>query len=489
MENNSLWQEKERKFKISKTKNIITDSDILIIGGGITGLSTAYFLKDSKNSITIIDKDYIGNGITAKSTAKITFLQNIIYQTLENNFNKEVSKKYFEAQIEAIHFIKEIVAKEKIKCHLEETKAIIFTKEDKGISKIQKEKEFLEENGISCKDIYSLPILFPIQYGVEVNGNYTFHPVKYLKGLKKSIENKINIYEERMALDIKKTDNEYVVKTNKEVFKAKYVIVCCHYPFFIIPGMIPIKTYIQREYVNASKYQKYRFMANSIDSNLHSIRFYKDYIIYGSNKHRLTNKIEYQKNYKKSISDFKRLFSKSPEYTWMNQDIMSNDNLPFIGKMKKDSNLMIATGYSAWGITNATIGGKVLADIILEKDNPYISLFEPTRINKIGIKNSIIDAIYYSKIYIQTTVKKNPIFYNNSVYKIKIDGSYYGVYYDYYGKRHIVCGKCPHMKCNLIFNDEEKTWDCPCHGSRFDIDGNVINGPANYSISTNFDEK
>ena len=131
MENNSLWQEKERKFKINKVKNIITDSDILIIGGGITGLSTAYFLKDSKNSITIIDKDYIGNGITAKSTAKITFLQNIIYQTLENNFNKEVSKKYFEAQMEAIHFIKEIVAKEKIKCHLEETKAIIFTKEDK----------------------------------------------------------------------------------------------------------------------------------------------------------------------------------------------------------------------------------------------------------------------------------------------------------------------------------------------------------------------
>lgn len=489
MENNSLWQEKKRKFKINKIKNIITDSDILIIGGGITGLSTAYFLKDSKNSITIINKDYIGNGITAKSTAKITFLQNIIYQTLENNFNKEVSKKYFEAQMKAIHFIKEIVAKEKIKCHLEETKAIIFTKEDKGISKIQKEKEFLEENGISCKDIYSLPILFPIQYGIEVNGNYTFHPVKYLKGLKKSIENKINIYEERMALDIKKLDNEYVVKTNKEVFKAKYVIVCCHYPFFIIPGMIPIKTYIQREYVNASKYQKYKFMANSIDSNLHSIRFYKDYIIYGSNKHRLTNKIEYQKNYKKSISDFKRLFSKSPEYTWMNQDIMSNDNLPFIGRMKKDSNLMIATGYSAWGITNATIGGKVLADIILEKDNPYISLFEPTRINKIGIKNSIIDAIYYSKIYIQTTVKKNPIFYNNSIYKIKIDGSYYGVYYDYYGKRHIVYGKCPHMKCNLIFNDEEKTWDCPCHGSRFDIDGNVINGPANYSISTNFDKK
>lgn len=484
MENNSIWQ---INSKGKSNKEIITDSDILIIGGGITGLSAAYFLKDSKYTITVIDRGIIGNGITSKSTAKITYLQNIIYQTLEKSFNRTVSNQYLKSQLDAINLLTGIIEKENIKCDLKETKAIIFTKEDKGINKIDKEKSILEANSISCKVIDKLPIHFPIKYGIEVDGNYTFHPVKYLLGLKKVINKNVNIYENTMALGIKKNNDIYIVKTNKSEFRAKYIIVSCHYPFFIFPGIVPLKTYIQREYVNASKYKNYNFMANSIDSNLHSIRFYKNYIIYGSNKHRLTNKIAYKDNYIQSVINFKRLFSKNPEYTWMNQDIMSNDNLPFIGKIDKDDdNLLIATAYSAWGMTNGTMAGKILSDIILDNKNNYISLFDPTRVNKTGIFNSIIDAINYSKVYIQTTVKKNPVFYNNYVYKIKVNGNYYGVYYDYYGKKHVVKGKCPHMKCNLVFNDEEKTWDCPCHGSRFDIDGNVIEGPANYNISTDF---
>lgn len=479
MENNAIW-------RLTDDSKIDTDinkeSDILIIGGGITGLSTAYFLKDSTYKITVIDKDLIGNGITSKSTAKITYLQNIIYQELEKNFNKEISKKYLKSQLEAISLLTNIIDKEKIKCNLKKTNAIIFTKNKNNINKIKKEKKILEENGIMCKEIKKLPINFPIVYGIEVNDTYTFHPVKYLHFLKNVIKKQIAIYENVMALEIKKDNDYYIVKTNNKSFKCKYIIVACHYPFFIFPFVMPIKTYIQREYVNASSYRSYNFMANGIDSNLHSIRFYKNYIIYGSNKHRLTNKIEYQKNYKKSISDFRRLFSKEPEYTWMNQDIVSNDYLPFIGRINNTDNTFIATAYSAWGITNGTLAGKIISDIILNKKNEYISLFKPTRVNKTGIINSSIDLVNYFKVYIQTTVKKNPIFYNNSVYKIKINGIYYGVYYDFYGKKHIVKGKCPHMKCNLIFNNEEKTWDCPCHGSRFDIDGNVIEGPANYSI-------
>lgn len=482
MENNSIWK-LTSKSKI--TTSINKENDILIIGGGITGLSAAYFLKDSNYKTAIIDKGIIGNGITSKSTAKITYLQNLIYQTLEKNFNKGISKKYLKSQLEAISLLKDIINKEEIKCNLKETNAIIFTKYDKGINKINKEKEFLEENNIPCKIITKLPIYFPIKYGIEVTGTYTFHPVKYLYHLKNTIKKQVAIYENVIALEIKKDNNYYIVKTDKGNLKAKYIIVACHYPFFIFPLVIPLKTYIQREYINASYYKSCNFMANSIDNELHSIRFYKNYIIYGSNKHRLTNKIKYQENYNKSISDFKRLFSKSPEYTWMNQDIISNDYLPFIGKINTSDNIFIATSYNAWGITNGTLAGKIIADIILNNKNEYISLFKPTRINKIGVVNSIIDLVNYTKIYIQTTIKKNPIFYNNSVYKIKINGTYYGVYYDFYGKKHIVKGKCPHMKCNLIFNEEEKTWDCPCHGSRFDIDGNVIEGPANYSISIN----
>ena len=197
MENNSIWQ---INCKSKSNKGIITDSDILIIGGGITGVSAAYFLKDSKYTVTVIDKSIIGNGITSKSTAKITYLQNTIYQTLEKSFNRTVSDQYLKSQLDAINLLTGIIEKENIKCDLKETNAIIFTKEDKGINKIDKEKSFLEAYGISCKVIDKLPIHFPIKYGIEVDGNYTFHPVKYLLGLKKFINKNVNIYENTIAL-------------------------------------------------------------------------------------------------------------------------------------------------------------------------------------------------------------------------------------------------------------------------------------------------
>lgn len=493
MDNRSIWEnikEKEKTKKIEENKNI--DTDILIIGGGIAGMSTAYFLMNSNKKIILIDKGSIGMGITCKTTAKLNYLQGIIYQQLEKSFNKKVSKLYWDSQMEAIELIKKIIEKERINCDLEKCNSFIFTKEDKGIEKIKKEKEILESFGVKCKEVSSLPIHFPIKYGIAVPETYTFHPLKYIEGLKKIVKKKINIYENTIALEITKEQNTWITKTNLGTITSKYVVVACHYPFFLFPGLIPIKTYIKREYVNASKFDLSGspFTAISIDSTLHSIRFYQNYIIYGSNQHRLTNKIRYQDNYEKSKYDFKRLLSRKPEYTWMNQDIMSNDNLPIIGIMdKKKPNLLIATAFGSWGMTNGTIAGKVLSDIILEKSNKYIALFQPQRINATNIIQSIIGALHYSKVYAQTTIKKNPIFENNQVYIIKINGKYYGVYYDEQGEKHIVDHKCPHMKCNLVFNNQEKTWDCPCHGSRFDIDGNVIEGPSNHSIHINFEKE
>lgn len=486
MENHSIWEKDLMRAQNIKEINNI-DTDILIIGGGITGLSTAYFLIDNNIKITLIDKSIIGMGVTCKTTAKLNYLQGIIYQKLDKNFNNETSKLYFDSQIEAIELIKEIINKEKIKCDLEKCDSYIFTKENNGVKKIKVEKEILESWNVKCNEVNHLPVHFPIKYGISVNNTYTFNPIKYINGIRKSIENKIGIYENVIALEIIPQDDYYIIKTNENIIKAKYVIVACHYPFFILPGYIPLKTYITREYVNASKYDvNSNFTAVSIDNNLHSIRFYKDYIIYGSNEHRLTNKIKYKDNYKKSKIDFKRLFSKEPEYTWMNQDIVSNDDLPLIGSVnKKNPNLLIATAYNTWGMTNSTIAAKIISDIILKEKNKYINLFNPSRINKTEITKSLIGTFHYAKAYIQTTIKKNPAI-NNNVFVTKINNKYYGVYYDYYGKKHIVYNKCPHMKCNLVFNDEEKTWDCPCHGSRFDIDGNVIEGPANYSITTDF---
>ena len=165
----------------------------------------------------------------------------------------------------------------------------------------------------------------------------------------------------------------------------------------------------------------------------------------------------------------------------MNQDIMSNDNLPLIGKVNNNNNLLIATSYNAWGITNATIAGKILSDLTLNKENKYDYLFSPREVNTTSIINSLIGSFHYAKAYIQTFTNKN-IVTSNKVKVVKINGKYHGIYFDEDNNKHIVSLTCPHMKCNLVFNNYEKTWDCPCHGSRFDIDGNIINGPSKEKI-------
>lgn len=484
MLNKSIWEHIENNNEMQEEKTIPNSTDILIIGAGMTGITTSYLLKNTNFKITVIDKSNVGMGVSSSSTAKISYLQKTIYQDLEKTFSIKVSKLYLDSQLEAIKIINGIVEKEKIDCNLEKVDSILFTTEEKNIPKLSKEKEILESFDISCEDVDKLPIDFPICKGFKVTETYQMNPIKYIKNLAKALGNKIEIIEDTKAFNIKHKDNYYITETNKGSIASKYVVVCCHYPFFTLPGFIPIKNYIEREYVNASKYPNSKhFTAINIDSNLHSIRFFNDYLIYGSTNSRLTNKTNYQKEYQKSKEEFKNYFHLDPEYTWMNQDLITFDKLPLIGN--PDSNqkhLFIATGYNAWGMTNSIIASKIISDLILEKDNPYSSLFSPKRKNISLFGNSLLNTIFYGKVYFQTYFNKNPKFYSDSVYVIKIHSEHYGVYIDKDNKKHIVNITCPHLKCNLIFNNEEKTWDCPCHGSRFSMDGDVIEGPATYSI-------
>ena len=168
-----------------------------------------------------------------------------------------------------------------------------------------------------------------------------------------------------------------------------------------------MKTYIKREYVNVGKYNVEKdYSALSIDKTLHSIRFYQDYLIYNSNAQKLTNKINYGKNYQKSQKDYKKHFSTNPSYSFMNQDIMSNDDLPFIGPVnKKNKNLYLATAYQAWGMTNGVLAARVLADNIEGKRNPYQNLFDPSRMNVTLFVNSFFSSFGYLKAYFLSLFK------------------------------------------------------------------------------------
>lgn len=473
MKNTSIWKNDK---KLLSYNNEISSTDILIIGGGITGLTCAYLLKDTNYKIALIDKSEITMGVTSKTTAKISFLQQTIYQDLEKEFGYSKSYQYLSSQLDAIDIINDIIKKNNIECDFEKVNSILFSKDNKNKEKIIKEKKILKGMGIKVKTINDKFLGF----GISVDNTFTFNPLKYLNGIIDIIKDKIDISENTIAKSIKKKNKYYEIVTNKETIKAKIVIVACHYPFFIIPSFIPFKTYIKREYVAAAKYKhNTNYTATNVDKKLQSIRFYNDYLMYGSNNHKLTSKTDYEKNYQKAELDFYELFETRCEYIWMNQDIVSHDKLPFIGRI--DKNLYLATAYNAWGMTNGTIAAKVIKDLIINNYSRYKELFNPKRINAPLIINSFLGSFSYLKVYIKGLFKKNNPYY------IKIKNIVYGVYKDKNNNKHYIKLLCPHMKCSLIFNKEEKTWDCPCHGSRFDIDGKLLEGPAKENLKSQKD--
>ena len=493
MKNQSLWVE-NINTKVNNSLNENLEVDVLIVGGGLTGISTAFYLKDSELNIALIDQDRVGFGVSSRTTGKLTYLQELIYSKLQSNFNYDISKKYLDSQKYAIKLVLNNIEKYSIDCDLMKNVSYTFTNNEKEISNFKKEEQFFKRAKIKYSSEKNLPNNFPCKYAIKVDDTYVFHPVKYILKLKNiCIENKIKIYENTKATKLTKEDSYYICYTDKYKIKAKKVIICTHYPFFVIPGFIPLKTHIEKSYISASLINNIKnFNAITNTYPIKSIRYHNDktdkYILFAAKSHKLCNHLNREAQYKKLVSETKEKISKNIKFIWTNQDIMTNDNLPLIGRLRNDdSNLLIGTGYNTWGMTNASLAGKILSDIILGKKNEYEDLFNPIRPITIDkVKNLFLNSYFNGKAYVLTKLKKNYSWYSSNVKFETRKGKNVGIYIDEKGVEHVVRNLCPHLKCSLIFNMKDKTWDCPCHGSRFDIDGNVIEGPSVYNIK--FDE-
>lgn len=478
MKKSSIWLE-DINYIPNESLNKNIDVDVLIIGGGITGLSIAYHLKDENLKTCLIERNEIGQGVTARTTGKLTYLQETIYTKLNS---EEKAKLYLESQIDAIKIVESIIAKNNIKCDYERILSYLFTEDEKYIHKIEQEKELLEKFGIRTKEVDQLPNNRKIKYGISVDKTAVFHPIKYLIGLKENIKDKIDIYENTKIIDIDEEDNYYICKTDKYIVKAKQIVIATHYPYFLLPFMMPFKCHLEKSYVAAFEHDNYHFSAINTNQPTISIRYHQDnqksYQLYLNGSHNLAFKNNDDENFNNLLKDLKT----EPDYIWSNKDLITNDFLPYIGKLK--DNMYIATGYNTWGMTNGTIAGKVISDLIINKENKYQNLFDPKRsINVSKIINFSLDVVSNIKSFVGSKIIKNKSWYPDNVQFKQIDGEDVAIYIDENKKEHIVYQKCPHMKCNLLFNVEEKTWDCPCHGSRFDVDGNCIEGPSNYSIT------
>ena len=287
-----------------------------------------------------------------------------------------------------------------------------------------------------------------------------------------------SIFENSKVEKIDKKDKYYYSLVNGYMIKSKYVIIATHYPYFLVPFLFPFKTHVETSYIGALEVKNIQdISAINIDKPCISMRYYNDgkknYLIY-----------LYQSFSSCNIQNIKENFRKlnSFDFIWSNKDIITNDYIPFIGRLYQDDDtFLIASGYNTWGMTNATLASMILRDIILKRQNKYIELFRPDRLLSWNKVVRFFPDAYGS---VKAILKSNKGNVNNRrVIYTKLDGKNVAIYKDENNKEHIVLNRCPHMKCRLVFNEVEKTWDCLCHGSRYDIDGKCIEGPSNHDIT------
>ncbi len=474
MKKYSLWLDHILEEKEPILKEDI-DCDVLIIGGGMTGISTAYHLKNSNLKIVVVEKNQIGRGVSARTTGKITYLQDTIYSDLTDIYSETTARKYFYSQKDAIEIIRNIIENENIKCDLKKVTSYIFSKKKENLNK---EGELLEQFGVSIKEKKQNE-----NYAIGVENTYVFHPVKYIQALKQICKKKgIKFYEHTDINFIRTENNKYICGNELVKIKAKKVVCASHYPYFLFPFLIPLKCTLEKSYISAMPVKKIEsYSAINIEKPIISLRYHQEkenYLIYLTGSHSLYTEYDDQKHFDELKRHLKGL-KMEPKYLWSNHDIMTFDKLPFIGLLKKD--LYIATGYNTWGMTNSNLAGKIISDMIMDIYNPYELLFSPNRkLKKLSLPKTIYGGI---KPMIENKLWKNKNWYSENVYFEKRNGKNIAIYVDSLKKKHIVYNTCPHLKCSLLFNPVEKTWDCPCHGSRFNLDGKVIIGPSNYDIT------
>ena len=480
---NNLWLDKIKNKNIKKLNENI-NFDVLIIGGGITGLSIAYHLIGSNLSVCLVDKGEVGSGTTCRTTGKLTYLQGLIYEKITLNHSKKASIKYLTSQTEAIKIVENIVKRNNINCDLCKVKSYIYTNEDNKISKLKKVARFLIDNGIKVSVGTELPINISTKYYVSVSDSYVFHPIRYLYSLKQiCLKNNIDIYENTMISKCQKVGNKYICKTDNNIIEAQIVVFACHYPYFTIPFMMPLKTHMEKSYIMVTNSQNNLKISGITDDKINfSFRSHADgkdnYLICLGESFNLCNQDNDKDNFNKLYKQSQNLID-DVKYSWTNRDIITSDYLPYIGRLNKNDNMFIATGYNTWGMTNGTIAGKIISDMILGRSNDYIDLFNPNRDINIGKIINTPNNIYSSmKAMLKTKLKKS----NPNIKYTSINGQSVAIYKDELNKKHIVYNSCPHLKCGLMFNNYEKTWDCPCHGSRYDINGKCIMGPSKDDI-------
>lgn len=470
--------------------------DIAIVGGGMVGILSGYLLSQAGLKVAVLEADRILQGTTGHTTAKITSQHSLIYDRLKKSFGEELARQYADANEAAIHLIDDLAGEHQIECDFVWRPAFVYTQSDKYVEKLEKEAEAASSLGIMASVVDHLTLPFTVKAALRFEHQAQFHPLKFLKALAEEMVKKGGqIFEKTHAVEIEEGRTCTVNTSQGKRVKADQVIIATHYPFFDGGGLYFSRIYQERSYIiGVSTKEKLPagmyISAENPTRSLRSQRFQDGEMILVGGEHHKTGQCQNTNLCYQNLIEFARenFTVKDVLYRWSTQDCSTLDGLPYVGRLTlRSPNSYLATGFGKWGMTNSAASAMILRDLITRGESPWAGVYNPSRSTSASaIVNFIVQNADVAKNYVAG--KLEPAMDSLDIEKgqaqvVYVDGQKMGAFRDDNGQIHIVDLTCPHVGCELEWNHAERTWDCPCHGSRFSYEGDIIEGPAQYCLS------
>jgi glycine/D-amino acid oxidase-like deaminating enzyme/nitrite reductase/ring-hydroxylating ferredoxin subunit len=472
----SLWFEdvsRPRRDALEQDLSV----DVAVLGAGIVGLTTALLLERQGARVAVLEARRVAAGASGYNTAKLSSLHGLSYRRLVGTLGSDAARAYGEANEAGIARVFELAGQLSIDCDLRRKPNYTYTESESDLDQVREEAEVALGLGLPASYVEDVDLPFPVAGAVRFDEQGEFHPVKYLEGLAAALEGPL--YEGTMATNV---HGGQVRTAGGPVVNADHVVVATHLPF-LDRGLYFARCHPERSYVVAGRTADApASMYLSTEHPAHSIRAHGDWLLVGGESHK-TGQADAAERYARLEAWARERFAIEPELRWATQDHMPVDAVPYVGRHDPlSSGVWVATGFRKWGLAMGTAAAELLAAQIAGRDHAWASLFDPQRLRpKASAKTFVKENANVALRFLGDRVVKRGKPEEIAPGEGRIVGAGFGqraVYRDEDGKPHELSARCTHLGCIVNWNTAERTWDCPCHGSRFAATGEVIEGPA-----------
>lgn len=463
------------------------EADVVVVGGGLVGLTTALLAQRDGARVVVLEAVRVGSGTSGYTTGKVTSQHGLIYAELVARHGQEKARLYAEANQAGVERVAELAEQCGIDCELTRAPAYVYTRDASQRGKLEDEAAAAVELGLPAEVTTELDLPFEVEAAVRFERQLHFHPGRYLAGLAAAFTAAGgSIFEQSRVVEIEEQhDRSVQLRTGTATVRANQVVIASLLPPGVLGGYFA-KTRPVRSYGLACRLRgdAPQSMAISVDTPTRSTRPWLDpgpggLIVVGNGHETGTGDSEEQY---RDLEDWTRATFdvESIDYRWSSQDYTTPDRIPYVGRAPLHHMVWVATGFQKWGLSNGTAAAMILTDLLADRDNAWQPVFDAARIgDPQAVAKLIKDNLEVGKEFIGGRLQ-NPEeqLAPGTGGIVDLDGDRVGAYRDQAGTLHAVKPTCTHLGCPLHWNSAETSWDCNCHGSRFGVDGAVLNGPA-----------